>query len=969
MSTMRSYGMRLASAVAGTLLLISCDSGGFVNSDPTQAATPTSVQLDSVPANLARDDTVLLGAKVLDENGTPMPGLPVDWSSSDPKVASVEPTSASKALLAGVDQGTATITASYNQLSASISVEVHRRPTDLVYVSGSGQAGTAGEQLPDSLVIRAVDRRGDPVSGVDVSFVVTSGGGSVSPANGFTDMDGFLSAAWTLGSSSQQQVQARASEAQQRVQQLKDSVVVFNATTGAAVVGLAVLPDSATVSVGDSLQFEAMATTSDGSQTNDGQVAWESTDTTVATISPKGMLHGRKSGATGVVAKTTQTATGSEIADTTQVNVASTASTLGTLHISSPDTLRGIGDTLTLTVQARAADGTLISSPDVQWSSLNPDIATVDTMGKVTSKALGTALITAVSLCCSPDTAGLVVAAATTGTITISPADTLRGVGDTLTLTAKARASDGSQVANPAIQWSSLNPKIATVDTTGMVTSHALGNAVVTAASDCCATDSTTVSVVAGDPATVNDLHVTSVTTSSVTLTWTQVDDGTGQPANYAIRYGSPTLSWGSAYATEVDVNGTAIGNSLTYTYSGVTPATDYQFALVSYRGTLNADAVFGSMSNVTSATTNAGTPGPITKVTATPSSITFSGLGQTAQITAVATDSAGLTIDTATFNYSSTKPSVVSVDDMGKTTAMGLGSALIMVTSACCGAGDTISATVDTTQASAVFSDNFESYADGADIAGGGNSDWTWGTAAAGAHTATVTTDIARSGTKSLKFHWNGGPQTQEAENFTHTPATHGWYEFYLYFPDGTEGLGPAYHQTTPGEYGGTAGNNKFFTFWPTSYSTGSPGGNPSGVIQLWGMGGYVPDGTINIGRSDPLTGDTRYSDTNSGMLLLQYHGWPSVKDGADLGRWIRVRFEFKVADVGKNNGILRFWADDKLLWETTTEPFYDFASGTGKYNFISQGYIFGAADSWLEPGTNIYLDDFKFYTSDPGW
>src|SRR5712691_6432970 len=48
-------------------------------------------------------------------------------------------------------------------------------------------------------------------------------------------------------------------------------------------------------------------------------------------------------------------------------------------------------------------------------------------------------------------------------------------------------------------------------------------------------------------PGTVSDLRVTAASDTSVTLAFTEVDDGTGQPASYDIRLAAGALSWGSA--------------------------------------------------------------------------------------------------------------------------------------------------------------------------------------------------------------------------------------------------------------------------------------------------------------------------------------------------------------------------------------------------------------------------------------
>jgi hypothetical protein len=68
-------------------------------------------------------------------------------------------------------------------------------------VSGDNQSGRAGTTLPNPLVVSVRDVNGSPQANVPITFVVTSGTGSVSPASTATDAGGQASAALTLGSS------------------------------------------------------------------------------------------------------------------------------------------------------------------------------------------------------------------------------------------------------------------------------------------------------------------------------------------------------------------------------------------------------------------------------------------------------------------------------------------------------------------------------------------------------------------------------------------------------------------------------------------------------------------------------------------------------------------------------------------------------------------------------------------------
>jgi len=89
-----------------------------------------------------------------------------------------------------------------------------------------------------------------------------------------------------------------------------------------------------------------------------------------------------------------------------------------------------------------------------------------------------------------------------------------------------------------------------------------------------------------------------------VTRSFTEVDDGAGQPASYDVRYAVAPISWGSAHSVTqgscaTPLRGTSVGARRTCTVLGLAPMTTYQFQLVAFHGTLNQDAVFGGLSNV----------------------------------------------------------------------------------------------------------------------------------------------------------------------------------------------------------------------------------------------------------------------------------------------------------------------------------------------------------------------------------
>jgi hypothetical protein len=72
-------------------------------------------------------------------------------------------------------------------------------PAQIVSVGGDQQQAVAGAPVADSLVVRVVDTAGLGVSGQEVAWTVSLGGGEVDPPTSTTDADGFARTRWTLG--------------------------------------------------------------------------------------------------------------------------------------------------------------------------------------------------------------------------------------------------------------------------------------------------------------------------------------------------------------------------------------------------------------------------------------------------------------------------------------------------------------------------------------------------------------------------------------------------------------------------------------------------------------------------------------------------------------------------------------------------------------------------------------------------
>jgi Big-like domain-containing protein len=152
-----------------------------------------------------------LVVKVSDAVGNPVSGVEVLWSASGG--GSISPASvttgadglAAAERVLGPTSGTQTAQAAATGLAGSpvtfTQTAGPANPTSLVYVSGNLQTAPAGFMLADTLLVRLVDDNDNGVGGKPVTWVVATGGGSVTPVNSTTNANGYASTRWTLGPS------------------------------------------------------------------------------------------------------------------------------------------------------------------------------------------------------------------------------------------------------------------------------------------------------------------------------------------------------------------------------------------------------------------------------------------------------------------------------------------------------------------------------------------------------------------------------------------------------------------------------------------------------------------------------------------------------------------------------------------------------------------------------------------------
>jgi alpha-tubulin suppressor-like RCC1 family protein len=131
-----------------------------------------------------------------DSGGTPVPQVPLNWSTSDVSLATI---SSAGVLTPTGKRGAVTVTAATpNSVRDSASATITLPATAIGLLSGGGQSGKAGSTLSQSATVRVVASDGVGVSGITVNFAAPAGG-SVGAASVVTDANGSASSSLRLG--------------------------------------------------------------------------------------------------------------------------------------------------------------------------------------------------------------------------------------------------------------------------------------------------------------------------------------------------------------------------------------------------------------------------------------------------------------------------------------------------------------------------------------------------------------------------------------------------------------------------------------------------------------------------------------------------------------------------------------------------------------------------------------------------
>ena len=356
----------LVTAVKNGVARITATSGGAssgINVSVMQSAGSIVIAPEEATL-MSLGETVQLTAAVLDQNGQPVDGAVVRWSSGDESVATVN----AQGLVTAVGNGVARITATSGIASSGIDVSVMQSAGSIVIAPEMATLMSLGAKV--QLEATVLDGSGQPVAGAVVMW--SSGDELVATVNA----DGLVMA-------------------------VGNGVVRITATSGSANAGvdvtvmqsagsIVIAPEEATLmSLGATVQLTATVLDGNGQPVAGAVVTWESGDEAVATVSAQGMVTAVMNGVARV------TATSGSATSGIDVTVMQSA---GSIVIAPMEaTLMSLGATVQLEATVLDGNGQPVAGAVVTWQSSDEAVATVSAQGMVTAVKNGVTSVTATS--------------------------------------------------------------------------------------------------------------------------------------------------------------------------------------------------------------------------------------------------------------------------------------------------------------------------------------------------------------------------------------------------------------------------------------------------------------------------------------------------------------------------------------------------------------------------------------------
>jgi uncharacterized protein YjdB len=490
-------------------------------------ATASSLAIIPTTATLSLGSTAQLVAEVRDQGGNVLPS-PITWSSAEPGIASVS----SSGLVSALRVGTVAIGATSGGMNAQATITVTSTAVASVTVSPSNtQLQIGGTQ---QLSVSVTSATGSLVPNAAIAWSSSNPAAVTVSATGRATGVSAGSATITATSASSS----------------GSAVVAVAAPAPVVVASVAVIFNSPSIGVGQSMQANAVARDASGTVINGRAVTWLSQDPTLASVSATGLVTGIAGGSATIAAQVDGV-----IGFATVQITAPTPLPVYSVQLTLAPSAIFTGQQATANVVLRDSLGGTLVGHTIGYSSSKPSVASVGLGGLVTGVAPGGVTITASSGGKSGAAPLTVtgVAVPSVASVSVTAGTTSLTPGQTTQATATARDSAGNVLLGQTVTWVSSNPAAATVSASGLITGLAGGASTVTASAGGKG-GSLVISV--SNPATAS----VTVSAASTSLTVGQVVQATGtaKDANGNVLPGA-TIFWSSSNAAVATVSMTGL--------------------------------------------------------------------------------------------------------------------------------------------------------------------------------------------------------------------------------------------------------------------------------------------------------------------------------------------------------------------------------------------------------------------------
>ncbi|HUF64821.1 MAG TPA: Ig-like domain-containing protein [Gemmatimonadaceae bacterium] len=500
--------------VGASIALACSDATGTIDSDVALVAVTPPASTITVGAELP------LQAVVQDATGRTITGASVFWSVRDPSIASVS----SSGVVTGLAVGATQVSASAGGKSAVSAITVQRVPVASVVVRPTNAAVATGDRVQFTATVHDANQ----IALTDRSITWSSSNEAVATVSSTGMATGVSPGVATITATSE----------------VRSDAATITVTL-VPVTMVEVTPNPLVMSVGQAAQLTATPRDAGGVALTGRTATWSSSNTNVVTVSGQGVVNAFAAG-TATVTATIEGKSATASVTVTPVPVATVTVVPSTATVF-------VQNTVTLSATTSDVSGNTLTGRTVTWTTNASAVATVSSSGVVTGVAPGTATITATSEGKS-GTATVTVTLAAVATVTVEPSTATIASGSTTTLTANVTDQNGGVLTDRVVTWSSSNPSVATVSSTGVVTGGVtgalVGTATITASTEG-KSGSASVTVIAGPVASVRVTPTSTTVERGTTVHLTaQALDAAGNPIS------GVSFSWASSDPSIASVNG-----------------------------------------------------------------------------------------------------------------------------------------------------------------------------------------------------------------------------------------------------------------------------------------------------------------------------------------------------------------------------------------------------------------------------